>query len=400
MVTLADIEAARARIQKYIHRTPIKASVQLEKLTGSKVHFKFENLQRTGSFKIRGAMNKILTLSEEDRKRGVVAASAGNHAQGVALAASTLGVKATVVMPVMATLQKVEATRNYGAEVILSGTSYDEAYQKAREVQKERGAAYVHAYDDDAVIAGQGTIGLEILEDLPDVDAIVCGVGGGGLLSGIATAVKSKKPDVRIYGVQPEVSAYLPQSLAAGKLVAATRSDTIADGLATKNGGERTFPVLQKLLDGTVTVTEDEIAHAILVLLERQKNVVEGAGAVSLAALLSGKLKLPGKKVCVIISGGNIDINQLDAIIKRGLSEAGRILKFATVLDDRPGQLRNLLDVIAKLQGNILDIRHIRNRAALPLNKTEVEVEVETKGPPHQQEMVESLEKAGYKIRW
>jgi threonine dehydratase len=399
VVTLADVQAARKRIQPYVHKTSLRPSVQLSKLTGSNVWLKFENQQRTGSFKIRGAMNKILTLGPDERARGVVAASAGNHAQGVALAASTLGVKATVVMPAGATLQKVEATRNYGAEIVLHGANYDEAYQKALEIQKDRNLVFVHAYNDDAVMAGQGTIALEILEDLPDVDVVVTGVGGGGLAAGLATALKGLKPDVKVYGVQPELSAYLPQSLAAGHLVPAQRSDTIADGLATKKGGDKTFEVLHRLLDGVATVTEDEIAHAILLFLERQKVVVEGAGAVGLAALLSGKLRFAGQKVAVVVSGGNIDINFLDVIIKRGLVEAGRVLSFRTVLDDKPGQLRNLLDVIARAQSNVLDIRHNRARVGLPLNKTEVEIVTETKGAAHQEALMNALRAAGYDVR-
>jgi len=398
-IALEDIQAARKRIQPYVHKTPLRLSTQMEKLTGSQVYFKFENLQRTGSFKIRGAMNKILTLSPAERARGVIAASAGNHAQGVALAAKTLGVKAVVVMPRGATLQKVEATRGYGAEIVLHGANYDEAYQKALEIQKERDLVYVHAYNDEAVMAGQGTIGLEILEDLPDVDIVVSGVGGGGLISGIATAVKAQKPGVKVIGVQPEVSAYLPQSLEAGELVASERADTIADGLATKKGGEKTFEVMRRLVDGVVTVTEEEIAHAILVFLERQKNVVEGAGAVGLAALLAGKIRYPGKKICLVVSGGNIDINFLDAIIKRGLAEAGRVLRFSVVLDDKPGALRNLLDIVAKANANVLDIRHNRNRVGLALQKTEVEVEAETKGPEHQDELLAGLRKAGFSVR-
>lgn len=398
-VTLDDIQAARKRIQPYVHRTPLQPSATVEKLTGAKVYFKFENQQRTGSFKIRGAMNKILTLTPEERKRGVVAASAGNHAQGVALAATTLGVRSVVVMPKGATLQKVEATRGYGAEIVLHGANYDEAYQRALEIQKERNLVYVHAYNDEAVMAGQGTIGLEILEELPDVDVVVTGIGGGGLVSGIATAVKALRPQVKVVGVQPEASAYLPRSLEAGHLVPAERSDTIADGLATKKGGDKTFPTVQRLVDQVVTVTEEEIAHAILLFLERQKNVVEGAGAVGLAALVAGKVRFPGKKVCVVVSGGNIDINALDAIIARGLTEAGRILRFTTILDDKPGQLRNLLDVIAKANSNILHIRHERNRAGLPMGKTEVEIDTETKGLPHQEELLAALRTAGYHVK-
>lgn len=398
-ISLEDVQAARERIRGHIHETALKPTYQLGRLVGCNLYFKFENQQRTGSFKIRGAMNKLLTLTDEERARGVVAASAGNHAQGVALASTTVGVKATVVMPQGATLQKVAATKNYGAEVVLHGDNYDESYQHARSLQQERGATFVHAYNDPAIMAGQGTVGLEILEALPDVDVIVCGVGGGGLLSGVATAAKGIKPDVRIVAVQPARSAYLPQSLGAGELVAAERSDTIADGLATKHGGALTFEVLRRVVDECVTVSEEEIAHAILVFLERQKNVVEGAGAVGLAALLAGKVSLkPTDKVAVVVSGGNIDINFLDAIIKRGLHEAGRVLRFSTMIADKPGQLRNVLDVIAKQRSNVLDIRHIRNKTTLPLNQTELEIVTETRGPNHQEALIKALKDAGYQI--
>lgn len=399
-LSLRDIEQARERIRNSVHHTPLRHSVTFSNLTHAEVYLKFENFQRTGSFKIRGALNKILTLTPVERAAGVVAASAGNHAQGVALAASMNGVKALVVMPKGATIQKVEATKGYGAEILLHGASYDEAYQKATELQKERGLTFVHAYNDYAIMAGQGTVGLEILEDLPDVDVLVCGIGGGGLISGIATAIKSVRPQVRIVGVQPEVSAYLPQSISAGRLVASQRTDTIADGLATKHGGDKTFPLMQRLVDQVVTVTEDEIARAILMLLERQKNVVEGAGAVPLAALIAGKVDVKkGQKVACVVSGGNIDIHFLDGVIRRGLREEGRILHFTTVVDDKPGQLRNLLDVVANAQSNILEIRHHRNKIGLPLQKTEIEVEAETRGRRHYEEVLAALRKAGYDVR-
>lgn len=398
MITLADVEAARARIKAHVHHTPLRHSTTFSKLTGATVYFKFENLQRTGSFKIRGALNKILQLSPDERKRGVVAASAGNHAQGVALAAKLNGVKATIVMPEHASIQKAEATRGYGAEVILHGKDFNEASEKCAQLVKERGLTLVHAYNDEAIMAGQGTVGLEIIEDLPDVDVVMAGVGGGGLLSGIGTAVKGKNRKVRLVGVQPEATASLPQSLKAGKPVPCASSVTIADGLATKSVGDQTFKHLVGLVDEAVTVTEDEMAHAILMMLERQKNVVEGAGAAPIAALLSKKVDVAGKKVVVVVSGGNIDINLLDSIIVRGLEEAGRVLRFSALIGDRPGQLRGLLDVIATARGNIRDVRHERNRLGIPLYKTKVEVDVETHGRAHRDDLVNALRKAGYEI--
>ncbi len=398
MIELADIEAARDRIRDQVHRTPFRHSTTFSHLTGGEVHVKLENTQRTGSFKIRGALNKILTMPEADRKNGVVAASAGNHAQGVALAAKLNDVKATIVMPKHASIAKVEATRGYGAEVVLDGANYNEAADRARAIMDETGAAMVHAYDDPAIMAGQGTLGLEMMEDLPDADLVVVPVGGGGLISGVATAVKAKNAKARVVGVQPEGCASLPQSLKAGKVVDAERVETIADGLATKHVGQNTFEVMRERVDEAVTVTDHEIAHAILLLLERSKNVVEGAGAAALAAVLSGKLDVKGKKVAVVVSGGNIDINFLDQIIRRGLREEGRLMRFATVIPDKPGRLLKLLDVIARVDANIRDVWHERNRERLNFQETEVLIEVETRGLDHQSELRSALKKAGYEL--
>ncbi|MBI2077099.1 MAG: threonine ammonia-lyase [Euryarchaeota archaeon] len=399
MITLADVEAARERVRKHVHHTPLRHSTTFSKLTGAEVYLKFENLQRTGSFKIRGALNKILQLSPDEKRRGVVAASAGNHAQGVALAASLNGAKATIVMPEHASIQKAEATRGYGAEVILHGKDFNEAQEKCFALAKERNLTLVHAYNDPMIMAGQGTVGLEILDDLPDVDVVVVGVGGGGLISGIGTAVKGKNPRTRVVGVQPEISSSLKQSLAKGKIVPATATNTIADGLATKSVGDKTYEVIKKVVDEALTVTDDEIAHAILLLLERSKNVVEGAGAAPLAALLSGKLKVKGKKVAVVISGGNIDITVLDGIILRGLEEAGRIVRFSTEIGDRPGQLRKLLEVVAENRGNVRDVVHQRNRMGIPLGRTVVELDIETQGSKHRDALLSELKKAGYEVR-
>jgi threonine dehydratase len=399
MISLEDVLRARERIKGSVHHTPLRHSTTFSNMTGAKVFFKLENLQRTGSFKIRGALNKILSLTAEERARGVVAASAGNHAQGVALAASLNKTKATVVMPVSASIQKAEATRGYGAEVILHGKDYNEAQEKCFELVRERGLTLVHAYNDPFIMAGQGTVGLEILEDLPDVDLVIVGVGGGGLISGVATAIKAKRPQVKVVAVQPESTASLPKSLEAGTIVPSQSAMTIADGLATKSVGDQTFAVMKDRVDQVVTVTDDEIAHAILLMLERQKNVVEGAGAASVAALLSGKIDVKGKKVCCVVSGGNIDINLLDTIILRGLEEAGRIVRVSTTVTDRPGHLRNLLDVIAAHRGNVRDIRHERNRMGIPIGQTIVEVDIETQGSVHRDRLLGELKKAGYDVK-
>ncbi len=400
MITLADVEKAQERVKDHVHHTPLRHSTTFSKMTGAEVYFKMENLQRTGSFKIRGALNKILTLTPEERKRGVVAASAGNHAQGVALAAQLNNTKATIVMPSNASIQKAEATRGYGAEVILHGKDYNEAAEKCLELQKERGLTLVHAFDDPAIMAGQGTAGLEIMEDLPDVDIVIVAVGGGGLISGIATAVKGKRPKTKIVGVQPEATASLPASLKAGKATPnPSPGPTIADGLATKSVGPKAFEVMKRVVDQAVTVTDDEIAHAILLMLERQKNVVEGGGAASVAALISGKVDVKGKKVVCVISGGNIDINLLDSIILRGLEEAGRIVRVSTIISDRPGHLRQLLNVIADQRGNIRDIRHERNRMGIPLGQTIVDVDIETQGAQHRDHLLAEIRKAGYELR-
>jgi threonine dehydratase len=398
VIELKDLQEAQARIKAQVHRTPLRLSTTFSRMTGAKVYLKLENTQRTGSFKIRGALNKILTMPQEDRARGVIAASAGNHAQGVALAASLQGVKATIVMPEHAPLAKVMATRAYGAEVVLHGATYNDAYQKCVELQASRKLTLVHAFNDSVIMAGQGTLGLEIMEDLPDVDVVIVPVGGGGLISGVATAVKALRPKTRVVAVQPEGSASLPQSLKAGKVVPSERVYTIADGLATKYVGEETFKVIQKRVDECVTVTDHEIARALLLMLERSKNLVEGAGATALAALLSGKVDVKGKTVAVVISGGNIDINFLDQIIRRGLREEGRLIRFSSIIPDRPGQLRGLLDIIAQQQANVRDVWHERNRERLDFFQTEVLIEAETRGPEHRDQLLDALRKAGYKV--
>jgi threonine dehydratase len=367
---------------------------------GAHVYLKAENLQRTGSFKIRGAYNKIQTIAPDVRRRGVVAASAGNHAQGVALGAKIAGIPATIVMPERASLAKAEAVRGYGAELILHGKDYNEAESKAREVGEKRGMAFVHAFNDPDVIAGQGTLGLEMLDQVPDVDTILVPVGGGGLIAGIALAAKARRSDVRIVGVEPTGAAKLPESLRKGRVESLPGVSTIADGLATRRVGELPFEAIQKLVGETVQVDDDEISTAILLLLERAKTLVEGAGAVGLAALLDRKVRVrPGEKVLVLLSGGNIDVTLLDHILQRGLAQTGRSVEVRTVLDDRPGALRDLLALIASTGANVESVEHDRTRRDVALNKAEVKLRLDTRNAEHVAEVLATLEKAGYQAR-
>ena len=398
MVTLADVEAAREAIQGKVHRTPLRHSTTFSRLTGGTVHLKLENLQRTGSFKIRGAMNKMHSLTPDEKRGGVIAASAGNHAQGVALAASTLQIGSKIVMPSDASYAKVEATRGYGAEVVLEGDDYDAAYAAAKRIQEEEGRTFVHAFNDPYIMAGQGTIALELLEDLPDVDTVVVSVGGGGLISGIATALKAKRPGTRVIGVEAEGAAPAFHSRQAGELVTLERATTMADCIATRRIGPLAFDIIEKHVDDLVTVSENEIARSILMLLERGKTVVEGAGAAGLAALLAGRVDVKGETVACIVSGGNIDITLMGDILRRGLLEEGRILRFTTVIPDRPGQLKGIIDLIAREKGSIVSVYHDRDLLSLPLDKTLLDVEIETRGPRHVQRLIDVLREAGYTL--
>lgn len=399
MITLADVRRAAERLKGVAHVTPLGPSATFSEMTGADVWLKLENLQRTGSFKLRGAYNKITSLTEAERSRGVVAASAGNHAQGVALAAKLAGIPATIVMPTHAPLVKAQAVRGYGAQLVQHGVDYNEAEAEASRIAQETGAAFVHAFNDAHVIAGQGTIALEIVEQLPDVDTIVVPVGGGGLISGIATAAKALKPGVRIVAACASGAASLPESLKKGRIVTLDRVGTIADGLATRRVGEAPFEHIRAHVDETVTVEDNEIAQAILLLLERAKTVVEGAGAVSLAALLSGKIRVrPGEKVVVLLSGGNIDVNLLDRVIVRGLVGTGRRLRISTVLDDRPGELRRLLDVVAQAGANVEDIFHERDRLDVDMRKAVVTLDLDCRGLDHVREIRAALERAGYRV--
>lgn len=369
-------------------------------MTGAQVFLKTENLQKTGSFKIRGAYTKITSLSPEERSNGVIAASAGNHAQGVAFAAGRAGIKSTIVMPETAPISKVLATKGYGAQVVLHGQVYDDAYQKAREIQASNGAVLVHAFDDPAIIAGQGTIGLEILEDLPDVEEIYVPIGGGGLAAGIALAVKAANPGIRVIGVEAKGAASFKASKEAGKPCTLESASTIADGIAVKSPGALTYRILEEYLDDVLTVDDEEIASSILLLLERAKLIVEGAGAVSLAALLyrNGHKSIAGKKVAAIISGGNIDVNFISLIIEKGLVKTGRHIRIASAIVDKPGKLQSFLSVIAQERGNVISINHDRSEAHLPFDKARVEAVVETQGRDHAHRILQALNNKGFAV--
>jgi threonine dehydratase len=396
-ISIDDIRAARERARGIVKRTPLDLSATFSDLCGRQIHLKLENLQKTGSFKVRGALNKIQRLGAAARARGVVTASAGNHAQGVAYAARRIGVPVAVVMPETASFSKAEATAGYGAEVILHGRDYAQAFEHAAVLAGERGATYVHAFDDADVIAGQGTVGLELLEQLPDVDTIVVPVGGGGLLAGIRSALDGAGSRARVVGVQAANAATLGPSLQAGKRVPTAVGETIADGLATGALGEQTFEILRGAKDlAAVEVSEAEIAGAILLLLERAKTVVEGAGAVGLAACLAGRLPRGAEKVAVVISGGNIDTNLLDRIINLGLVEEGRLFRFTTELADRPGELQRLISCVSGCGANIHQIGHERARPGLAPTRAAVTLELETRGRPHIEKIERALAAAGF----
>ncbi|MGB9846021.1 MAG: threonine ammonia-lyase [Desulfotomaculales bacterium] len=399
-LTLEKIKEAAERLRGVIHRTPLDFSATFSRLTGSQVYLKLENLQKTGSFKIRGAYYKICSLDEASRKKGVIAASAGNHAQGVAYAARCAGIPSLVVMPENAPVSKVAATLGYGAQVVLAGEDYDRAYVRARELQKEYGATFVPSFDDPAVIAGQGTVALELLADLPDLDAVVVPVGGGGLISGIALAVKKQKAAVKIVGVQAENAPYA-YNLFCG---AESRDGfpgarTIADGINVRRPGEITAGLISRYVDEMVLVGEEEIAQAILLLLERSKLVVEGAGAVGLAALLSARARLPAKKVAVVISGGNVDINLLSIVIERGLVKSGRRLNIGVVLPDQPGSLARLLALLAGVRANLISVNHDRIKPEVPLKEARVDLVLEARDQAHRQLILDTLAKEGYKVK-
>ncbi|WP_298437586.1 threonine ammonia-lyase [Geobacter sp.] len=397
MLPYSLIHEAADRLKKRVRRTELIHSHHFSERLGIPVHFKCENLQRTGSFKIRGALNFMLAQPREALARGVITASAGNHAQGVAFSADLLGVQATVFMPESTPPQKVQATREYGAEVVLAGKNFDEAFAAALQARKESGALFVHPFDDHLVMAGQGTIGLEILQELPDVATILVPIGGGGLIAGIATAVKETHPHVRIIGVESKAAPSMHYSVKKGKILEAPLTVTLADGIAVKKVGKNTFPIVRELVDEVVLVDEEEIALAIVALLERTKLLVEGAGAVTLAALLNGRAGKPAGKTVCVLSGGNIDVKTIATVVERGLLAAGRYLKLKVLLDDIPGSLARLATDIAVTRANISLITHERRSKDLPLGKTEVLLELETRGYEHIQEVIDHLGQ-GYEV--
>jgi len=397
-VTLADVEEARARLRGVIHETPCAFSQSLSDLTGARVFVKLENLQMTGSFKERGAANVLLQLPPAERKRGVVTASAGNHGLAVAFHAARLGVGAVIVMPEWAPLTKVTAARRHGAEVVLHGENYDEAYARAREVEAERGLVFVHPFDDPRVIAGQGTIGLELVAQVPDLEAVLVPVGGGGLAAGIGVAVKAGKPGAEVIGVQADEIAAMKAAWASGERVTVPPGPTIADGIAVRRAGEHTLALCRRWVDQIVSVSEEEIANAILLLLEIEKTVVEGAGAVPLAALVNKKVALAGKTVALVLTGGNIDVNLVSRIIERGLVKDGRLVRLAVMLRDRPGQLARLTALVAEMRANVLHILHDRAFSRARLGETEVELTLETSGREQIEAVKRHLTGAGYAV--
>lgn len=396
-VTLDDVRGAHKMLAGVARVTAVESNRHLSALVGSPVHLKCENLQRTGSFKVRGAYVRIAGLRQEERAAGVVAASAGNHAQGVALAASLLGVRSTVFMPVGASLPKVEATREYGAEVRLHGQVVDEALRAARAYAERTGAVFIHPFDHPDVIAGQGTVGLEILEQCPKVRTIVVGVGGGGLLAGTALAVKSLRPEVRVVGVQAAGAAAYPPSLAAGRPVALDSVATMADGIMVGRPGDVPFGIVADLVDEVRTVSEDDLSSALLLCLERAKLVVEPAGASPVAALLADPGSFEGPVVAVL-SGGNVDPVLMQRILRHGMAAAGRYLSLRLRLTDRPGALAALLEVLSADDANVLDIAHVRTDPRLGLTEAEVELHLETKGPEHCAAVAAALRAAGYVV--
>jgi threonine dehydratase len=397
--TLADFEAARRMVSKVAKVTPMESSHFLSELLGSPVFLKCENLQRTGSYKIRGAYNRLARLTEEERARGVVAASAGNHAQGVALAARELGIKATIFMPVGVALPKLQATRKYGAEVVLRGHTVDEPLRAAAQFAESNGAVLIPPFDHADVVAGQGTLGLEILDQVPDLDTVVIPIGGGGLIAGISSVLKQKFAregrSVRIVGVQAESSASYPLSIANGEPTEITIMPTIADGIAVSKPGILNFDIIKNTVDEIVTVSDDDIARALLVLSERAKLVVEPAGAASVAAILTGQVANSGTTVA-ILSGGNIDPLVMERVISRGLAASDRYLKIRLMLPDRPGQLARVAELISEANANVVEVLHTRHGRNAMISEVELELSIETRGPEHVQRVLGHLGDAGY----
>jgi len=396
MIQLSDIQTAIQRIRGDIRVSLCTHSETFSALTRSSIFLKLDNQQRTGAFKERGALNKLLSLTPEERSHGVIAASAGNHAQGVSYHAGRHGIRSRIVMPLPTPLTKVSATRAYGAEVVLHGTNYDEAYEEAVVQSRRDGLTFIHAFDDDAVIAGQGSLGLEILAQNPEIEVIVSPIGGGGLIGGIACAVKESRPSVKIFGVQPARIPSMKAAVAAGKPVTLDSAKTIADGIAVRRAGERTLPLVQKYVDDIVTVEEEEIANAILLLLEREKTLAEGAGAAAIAAVLNRKLPVESRKVAVLVCGGNIDVTLLARIIERGLVKDGRLVRLRVHLPDYPGALHRLTGILADHRANIVETAYDRAYHGVNLGDTAIDITMETRGPDHIAELLAALVSAGY----
>lgn len=395
---LKEIERASERLKDTIHRTPIEVSTTFSQMSGGEVYLKFENQQKTGSFKIRGASNKIAAMQENGELSSVVASSAGNHAQGVAYAAKVHGIKATIVMPKSTPIAKVSATEGYGANVVLYGDCYDDAYQKALEIQKKEGSVFLHPFDDLDVIAGQGTIGLEILQDIPMVDMVLLPAGGGGLLAGTAFCIKKINPRVKIIGVQAEGADAICRSFRDKTLVSTDTVRTIADGIAVKMPGTLTQELINEYVDDMITVSDAEISAAILFLLERTKQVVEPAGAVSLAAVLNGKVKCKHKKTVCVLSGGNIDVSFIHRIIERGLVSRDRKLKFRITMLDLPGSLEHFAKILSEENANIVMVQHDRLDADLDPNEAILHIACEVGGAEHGRRVIQALEQAGYTV--
>ena len=395
-VTLAAIEAARQRIADAVYVSPCQQSHFLSELTGLPLHLKLENLQMTGSFKERGALNKLLTLTEEERGRGVIAASAGNHAQGVAYHATTRGIPAQIVMPLATPQVKVSATRAFGADVVLNGANYDEACEEALRRRTSEGRTFIHPFDDPEVIAGQGTIALELLEQVPDLEAVVVPIGGGGLIGGMACALKEINPKIHVVGVEPEKLPSMLRARVSGAPVTLASAATIADGIAVRRAGELTLPLVSRYVDEIVTVDDEEIASAILLLLEHEKTLAEGAAAAALAAVVQAKTNLRHRRTAVVISGGNIDVTLLAKIIERGMVKDGRLLRIRIYLQDRPGALFSLTEILARERANIVETVHNRAYYGVSLGETVIDVTVETRGAAHIAALSHALSEAGF----
>lgn len=396
MISMELLRDARCVLSPVINLTPMIPAKGF--VPDCRFYLKADCLQKTGAFKLRGAYYKLSTLTDEEKARGVIACSAGNHAQGVAFAARDMGIPATICIPAGAPLSKIEATRSYGANVVLVPGVYDDAHAEAVRLRDEQGLTFIHPFDDDRVMAGQGMIGLEIAEQLPDVDAVLVPIGGGGLIAGVASALRQLKPACRIIGVQAAGAASMADSLRAGHILTLPEVHTVADGIQVKTPGEKTFAICREAVDEVVTVGEAEIASAILTVLERQKLMVEGAGAVGVAAAMYGELDLRGKTVCALLSGGNLDVTMLERIITRGLAREGRTVGFSTVLPDRPRALAGLLGIVSELGANVLEVSHERSSLKADLGSTVVHLLVETRNRAHVDELFDALHREGYQL--